>query len=229
MATKPQKRIKKKDHELLSDTNILHVSELLSAAKPITKKDACDILNISYNTARLSTIIENFKIRKENERVQREKNRGKPASDYELSCVISGYLRGEAVSDISSAIFRSSTFVKAIIERLGVPQKVFGDDKYKTSILPDECVSQTFKAGQIAWSAVYHSPCEIVKEVRSSETTDYEEKYGCKVYNVYVLEPLEDTPEFYPKLTIGGFHATSPAYNLGSLEHLKQYDIKLGV
>ena len=37
----------KKSHENLTDTNIKNVIDLLESEKPITKKEACDILNIS--------------------------------------------------------------------------------------------------------------------------------------------------------------------------------------
>ena len=45
--------IRKKKEEQLSETNINKVIDLLSADKPITKKEACGILNIAYNTTRL--------------------------------------------------------------------------------------------------------------------------------------------------------------------------------
>ena len=53
-------RVKKKDYENLSATNIQKVIMLLEQEKPITKKEACQILNISYNTARLNKILDEF-------------------------------------------------------------------------------------------------------------------------------------------------------------------------
>ncbi len=50
--------MKKKEYEKLTPSNIQHVIELLSKERPITKKEACEILNISYNTTRLNKIIE---------------------------------------------------------------------------------------------------------------------------------------------------------------------------
>ena len=52
--------IKKQEGENLTDANIKKVIRLLSAEKPITKKEACSILNISYNTTRLSKVIEDY-------------------------------------------------------------------------------------------------------------------------------------------------------------------------
>ena len=54
--------IKTRKHENLTETNIQHVMELLNADSPITKKEACSILNISYNTTRLNKIIEDASI-----------------------------------------------------------------------------------------------------------------------------------------------------------------------
>ena len=50
--------IRAKKGENLSRDNIAKVHELLSAENPITKKEACSILNISYNTTRLANIIQ---------------------------------------------------------------------------------------------------------------------------------------------------------------------------
>ena len=52
-------RIKK--HENLSEANISKVISLLEGEKPITKKEACGILNIAYNTTRLNKIITEHK------------------------------------------------------------------------------------------------------------------------------------------------------------------------
>jgi len=217
------KRIKKKEHEKLTDVNINYVIGLLKADKPITKKEACAILNISYNTTRLNTIIDNHVSRKEYEKTRRDKNRGKPATKDEIKLIISSYLRDTPVVDIAGIIYRSPGFVKSILTRLGVPEKQTGDAKYEVAILPDECVATEFKPGQIVWSASYHAPCEVVREVLDA---GLEKKYGCKVYKVYILEAMEEVSRYFPKVTMGGFNAAALAYNLGSLEHLSEYDIK---
>jgi len=70
------KRIKKKSYENLSKVNIEKVIALLTldisvqatespTEKAITKKQACDILNIAYNTTRLSNIIEEYNEQKD--------------------------------------------------------------------------------------------------------------------------------------------------------------------
>ena len=119
---------KKKSHENLTDSNIKNVISLLEAEKPITKKEACDILNISYNTARLNKIIEEWKENQEYRARRKAEKRGKPASDSEISNVVESYLEGDSISNIAKRLFRSSIFVKNIIQRVGVPEK--GDGNY---------------------------------------------------------------------------------------------------
>ncbi len=49
--------VKAKSHEKLDSTNVQKVIDLLGGDEPITKKEACEILNIRYNTTRLQRII----------------------------------------------------------------------------------------------------------------------------------------------------------------------------
>ena len=92
---------KKKSYENLTDSNIKNVISLLEAEKPITKKEACDILNISYNTTRLNKIIEEWKETQEYRAKRKAEKRGKPASDSEISNVIESYLEGDSISNLS--------------------------------------------------------------------------------------------------------------------------------
>lgn len=214
------KRVKAKDHEKLSDSNVAHVIGLLEAGKPITKKEACEILNIAYNTTRLNNIIEGYKSRKAYEQKQKDKNRGKPATEDEIQTVVKMYLKGNNISDIAKDLFRSTSFVKGILDRVGVPQKAIGEEKFQTAILPDECVKEEFAEKEIAWSAKYHSPCQVLGKVGNIE------KYGCDVYKIFIMEPLEEDIPGFPNINIGGFFAYSPAYDLGSLSHLEKYRIR---
>ena len=202
---------KKKSYENLTDSNIKNVISLLEAEKPITKKEACDILNISYNTTRLNKIIEEWKETQEYRAKRKAEKRGKRASDSEISNVIESYLEGDSISNIAKRLFRSSIFVKNIIQRVGVPEK--GDGNYSiATYLPDECVAENFSNNEIAWSAIYDSPCIIVKRWKDS-------KDGSKIYHIYVKQESE----LYPGMA--GFYGYSAAYDLGKLEHLKSYGV----
>ena len=61
----PRRGIKKQEHERLDDATLSRVVSLLEQDKPITKKVACEMLNISYNTTRLNRIIQEYKDRLE--------------------------------------------------------------------------------------------------------------------------------------------------------------------
>ena len=215
-------KVKKKDHENLSDANIEKVIKLLEAQPPITKKEACEILNISYNTTRLAKIIEQFKEEKARNKKLRDANRGKPAQPHEIKYAIEQYLDGTPTGEIANSLFRNPGFVKAIIQKVGVPTRGVGEDYTNYSPLPEQCVSDTFEAGETAWSSKYSGPCIIDKEV--SQSVDGE----AKVYRIYVLEPFEEPEERYVR-NIGksGFYAHQPAYELGKLDHLKQYGVDI--
>jgi len=220
MATK---RVKVKEYENLSDSNILKVVQLLEAEKPITKKEACEILNISYNTTRLSNIVEGYKAKIERDKKLRSANRGKPLSDHEIKETVLRYLQGEPLTEISKSLFRPAKPLKDLVTRLGVPTKPPYEQRVRPSVIPEQCVSEIFNEGQRAWSAVYHASCTIVKEVLNKP---YNDEYSSRCYQIYVDEPfIEEVPGFEGK--VGGFYAYSLAYNLGSLEHLKELGVTL--
>jgi hypothetical protein len=209
-------RVKKKDYEDLSDTNIKKVIALLLAENPITKKEACEILNISYNTTRLQKIIDDYNENVAYRKLRMSQKRGRPADNSELKEMIEAFLSGEPIADISRSVYRSTAFVKSCLERIGVPERATGDDKLEMAYLPDECLSEDFSVDEIAWSAKYHSACIITKQLPEK----YTEKYGTKCYEIYVKEPSETD-------RIAGFCAAAPSYDLGKLEHLKQFGVNV--
>ena len=103
-------------------------------------------------------------------------------------------------------------------------------------IYPDECMSDDFEEGEVAWSATYHAPVTVLYRVtkeyvdakKGMGKTDYEDKYGCPCYSIYVKqrsEPNAEDPFALP--TNGGFYAYQLAYELCKLEHLKEYGVRL--
>ena len=77
--------IKKKEGENLTDANIKKVIRLLTQENPITKREACDILNISYNTTRLSRIVEQYQADMEFRKTRMAQKRGRPATKDEIA------------------------------------------------------------------------------------------------------------------------------------------------
>ena len=209
------KRIKKKDHENITDANIKKVIQLLNGSPTITKKQACEILNISYNTSRLNNIIEAYEEQQVLVKRMKAKKRGRPAETGEIRTMIESYLEGASYADIAKSTYRSVAFVKSVIDKVGVPQRVTGDDRFQTEYLPDECVGNSFELGEVAWSAKYHASC-VIK--RKHDKPLYFERYGCECYDIYVNEETEGHVK-------GGFYASAPAYDLGKLDHLEQYGI----
>ena len=92
--------IKTRKHENLTETNVQHVIDLLNDSKPITKKEACSILNISYNTTRLNKIIEDHLDTVAYRERRKAQNKGKGATEMEIRQVVNFYLDGANVSDI---------------------------------------------------------------------------------------------------------------------------------
>lgn len=215
-------KVKVKEHENLSDSNIKKVIELLEADKPITKKEAYEILNISPNPARLTKIINQYKEEQVEAAAKRAANRGKPASQYEIQTCIESFLEGDSISDIAKRLYRSTTFVKDVIDRVGVPQKPTGADYTKYSLIPDQCSRDTFEVGQVVWSAKRHCMAII-----RSEETNVKDK-STKYYSIYVIEPIEEPSPYFPQYTgYGGYYDGSYAYDLGNLDHLKNYGVDI--
>ena len=207
-----------------------------TAEKPITKKQACDILNIAYNTTRLSAIIEEHIEQKAYVKTRKAQNRGRPAKDSEICEAVTDYLQGETLTDISKRLFRSPGFVRNILETVGVPQRPSSkEERREVDYFPDECVSEDFEKGEIAWSATYHSAVRIgerlTQEYQSSKAgmglVDYESKYASPCYQIYVVQKVDSEDTFFSSVTSGGFNAYAPACELAKLEHLKKYGVNL--
>lgn len=217
--------IKQKKHEKLDEVNIARVIESLEAKTPITKKEACEMLNISYNTTRLSNIVKEFKETLEFRATRKALNKGKRATDLEIKSVIQRYLSGEPVSDIAKGLYRSSTFIKGIIERIGIPQKRPKTERQNIACLPEECVGDVFESGEKVWSARHDLPARVVKKL--SGKTNYDEKYGSSCYQIHVIELTNFESPYFGFIKEGGFNATALAYDIGKLTHLQKYGAEI--
>ena len=218
-------RVKKKEHEKLSKANIAYVIGLLNPkeGKPITKKEACSILNITYNTTRLAKIIDDYNEKEAFIEKRKAQNKGKRASEEEIRQVIQEYLRGDPISEISKSLFRSAGFVRGILNKVGVPQRpTTMEGRTKFCLLPERCRSDKFRDGELVWSAKYHAPAVIKRWY-----ANYEDKYASDCYQIYVMEKVDSSDSFFPYVEHGGFNAFALAYDLGKLEHLEEFGIEL--
>lgn len=196
---------------LMTPANISKVIRLLEpqeeGAKPITKKDACAILGMSYNTTRLGTIIEDFKKAQARNAERRAALRGKPATKEDTVYIISEYLGGETVDSISKMTYRSPTFIKNLLEANAVPIRVPGSTYFTPELIPDGAVRPRFKVGEVVYSARYDSLARIDTETKT-------EKYGY-IYRVWLMADRWLQA------------ANQEAYELASLEHLRELGVRI--
>ncbi len=218
--------VRTKSYEKLDETNLQRVWEALNSSSPITKKEACEMLNITYNTTRLNRILEEHTDTMQYRAKRKSQLKGTKATPDEIKQVIEWYLSEHPVSEIAQRMYRSSTFVKNIINKVGVPEKRPKTEqgaKHKVGFLPEECVSESFEVGERVWCARYDLPGIIKKVMPNTKQTNYKDKYGVDCYHVYVIEITNfDTPNFgYQE--VGGYNSHQLAYDLGSLKHLQKY------
>ena len=205
MATK---RIKNEE-ERLDAAHLERVIDMLEPkeGKPSSKKDACQVLGIAYNTTRLATLIEKFKEKKAYEIKRRGELRGKPATKEEVIYIIGEYLEGNTVDSISNSIFRPSGFIKRILEDNAVPIRQSSQDYFKPELIPDGATRERFAIGEVVYSARYDSIARI-----DAETSD--PRYGW-VYRIYLLADKWRQSAF------------QEACELASLEHLRKLGVRV--
>ena len=198
------------EEELMTDANIAKVIKLLEpeqGTKAITKKDACQILGMAYNTTRLGTIIEEWKKKQTKNAERRAEKRGKPVTGEERVYIISEYLAGETVDSISKATYRSSTFVKSVLETNSVPIRVPGSSYFCPELIPEGAIRERFKVGEVVYSARYDSTARIDAE-------SFSEKHGW-IYRVWLLSEKWQQ------------NAYQEATELASLEHLREMGVRI--
>lgn len=201
---------KTNDEERLEPANMEKVIALLEPAegKPITKKLACELLNISYNTTRLGTLIEKYKEKKAYQIARRAALRGKPATIDDVLYVIKDYLNGEPISAISEALYRSAGFVHKILEHYHVPIRASSHDYFRPTLIPEGAMRDTFNVGEIVYSARYDSTAKV-------EGTFVSPKTGETSYRIWLLS--EKWKQF----------AYSEPCELASLQHLIELGVKI--
>lgn len=200
------------EEEKMTDANILRVISLLEpkeeGKQPITKKAACEILGMAYNTTRLGTIIQEFKDKRERDAQRRAEKRGKPATQDEIQYIISEYLNGETVDAITKSTYRSPQFVKNILDANNVPIRKSSPDYFHPELIPEGAMRDRFKVGEVVYSARYDSTARIEAERENHPVHGW-------VYAIYLLS------ERWRQ------YAYQPASELASLEHLRELGVKV--
>lgn len=191
------------ENEKLDDNSIERVMKYLREPKA-TKKIACQMLNISYNTSRLDKLIEQYIEKKVADAKRRAEKRGKPATEAEVAFVISEYLEGNSIDGISKSLFRGTTFVKSILDKYAVPERNSSPDYWHPKLIPEEGMRERFKVGEKVWSAKYDCLVEITKELFQK---------GLWVYQIYMLKDMQ--------------YGYQPAHELASLDKLREAGVRV--
>ncbi len=200
------------EEERMTDANISKVIYMLnppegSEFKAWTKKEACQYLGMAYNTTRLGNVIEAYQTRKAKEAQRRSEKRGKPATQEEITYAIGEYLTGAPVDAIASALYRSASFVKRILEENAVPIRQVGHSYFKPELIPEGATRDRFPVGEIVYSARYDTLARV-------ETEKHDPRYGW-IYRVWLLG--EKWLQY----------AHQPAYEMASLEHLRKLGVQI--
>ena len=165
----------------VDDNRIREVIDLLEQENPITKKEACNKLNITYNTKRLESIITEFKERKEREAKIRKTLRSKPLDYNEKRDIVQRYLANEAITEISKSTYRSLGVIKALITEYGIPLRTRGVVEYhKSQLLDEKSLANDYEIGDLVFSARYNCLAEIVKLYKEDNT------HG-NIYRIWLL------------------------------------------
>lgn len=205
MATR---RTKNSEDEKLDAQTLDRVIALLEPeeGKPISKKDACAMLCIAYNTTRLASLIEKHKEKKAATKLRREALRGKPATPAEIQYIVSGYLEGETISGLAERSYRGTSFIRGILEQYGVPIRATAHDYFKPELIPEAAMQQRFKVGETVYSARYDSLAKIHHELFQKNQW---------VYRIWLES--EKWQQF----------AYQEAAELASLEHIRKLGVEL--
>lgn len=200
--------IKRKEGENLSKDNILKVISLLEGDNPVTKKVACEMLNISYNTTRLAKIIQEYKDSESIAEKLRKELRGKPISIKEKREIINKILSGESLSAVSESTFRSINVIKNVLKYYNIPVRLNAHNYFNPIFLEDNSWKDEYNSGDLVFSARYNRPCTVVKLYNTNS-------FHGNVYSV----------EFHG---VDRFYAYQPAYELADLTQVQQeFDIVL--
>jgi hypothetical protein len=186
----------------LTEEQYKRVTEYLAQPKA-TKKAACEMLGISYNTKKLAELIERFEQRETAAKAARLAKRKTAVTLPEVAMWVTAYLNGESPSEIADGAYRSESVVKLHLEKHGAMLRRVGKvDRLNPPMLPEQCMSDDFEVGQYVWVAAYNC-VGVVKGFYKNAV------------KVWVLsEGIQE-------------HSYQAPWELGSLKHLEAIGVRL--
>lgn len=162
-----KKGVRRKEGEDHSEAKLEEVHKLLTQEKPITKKEACAMINIAYNVARLQRIVDEYLELKEFRSRRRKELRNTPVSDVEISEIISSYLEEGNISEIVNFTFRSADTVKDILHKYNIPLRNSKYNYFNPPFLAEASVHDDYVLNDLVYSARYTQPAKISKRINS--------------------------------------------------------------
>lgn len=169
-----------------------------------TKKRACEILGVTNNKT-MERLIDEYITRKQTDREMRRKVRRQPILTKDVVSWITDYLQGDTFEELSDRYYRSAAIIKDRIEAAGallrVNEKI---DPLNPPMLPEQCVADDFEIGQIVWSAKYGCAVEVRGKYKDA-------------YRILVATPGKQESAY------------QAAYELGSLKHLEDMGVNIGI
>lgn len=160
-----------------TDAKLAKVIELLESDSPISKKAACEMLNITYNTTRLAKLIEQYKNRKETEKRLRKQNLRKPLEESDLVYIAQEYLNGGSILGISEKLYRTPYTVKSALKSLKIPIK---SEIGNSTIIDESAQADDYTKDSLVYSAIYNCPAMV-------EAVYKDDRYYGNVYRLWLL------------------------------------------
>ena len=142
----------------------------LEQDKPITLKQGCSMLGITYNTTRLRKLITEHKQSIITNKAIRAKMLRTPVTNADRKAVVESYITGESITAISMALYRSIAVVKRILSEYNIPLT-------HNALL--EKVTEGYNKDDLVYSVKYNCPA-LVMFRKESKT------HGA-CYNLYLL------------------------------------------
>ena len=160
------KRVKLQVGEDLSKSNIQRVIDYLNTESS-TKKEACEMLGIRYNTTRLAKILDEFTEDQERYARIRKKKRGTPILKEEACSIIEEYLMQRSMSKVATMHYRSTSLIRQTLIKYGADLVATKTDYFNPELLPDLSVRDSFTKDELVWSARHNCVARILSPIEN--------------------------------------------------------------
>jgi len=174
----------------IPEAKIRQVIWMLKTGK--TKKACCEHLNITYNTKKLDTIIEDFHKRLEREAELKKAAKTKIFTQKEKEAIAKQYLAGEAQSVLAEQYFISPQRIKNILLEMNTPIRGRGKNSEAKVDHIVQDLETKFKAGDKVFLAKYNC-FAIINTVFDEDYVEYLESGRQKYIETWPFKPNPKT------------------------------------